>query len=163
MKVKNEDRATYNVAPTTTDDNAVIAHALRILAARMKAPGQPFTAPQDVKDYCRLKLGGLEYEVFGVLFLDVQNRLICFEEMFRGTLTQTSVYPREVVKAALSHNAAAIVMTHNHPSGSVKPSRADEMLTQTMKTALSLIDVRVLDHIIVSAADALSMAETGLI
>jgi len=98
-----------------------------------------------------------------VLFLDAQHRLIVLEELFRGTLTQTSVYPREVVTRALHHHAAAVVLSHNHPSGSIEPSRADETLTQTLSAALSLIDVRVLDHVIVSAGQALSMAEKGLL
>ena len=103
------------------------------------------------------------HEIFAVLFLDSQNRLIALEEMFRGTLTQTSVYPREVVLRALHHHAAAVVLTHNHPSGTVQPSRADEALTQTLKAALALVDVRVLDHVIVAPGQALSMAERGLI
>jgi len=115
-----------------------------------------------VKDYLRLKLAPKDHEVFAVMFLDAQNRVIECEEMFRGTLTSTSVYPREVVKAALMHNAAAVVLSHNHPSGSTTPSRADELLTHTMKQALALVDVRVLDHIIVAVGGTLSMAETGL-
>jgi DNA repair protein RadC len=98
-----------------------------------------------------------------VLFLDVQNKLLAMEELFRGTLTQTSVYPREVVIRALHHHAAAVVLAHNHPSGTVQPSRADEALTHTLKAALALVDVRVLDHIIVGAGQALSMAEKGLL
>jgi DNA repair protein RadC len=98
-----------------------------------------------------------------VLFLDAQNRLLTMEELFRGSLTQTSVYPREVVKRALHHHASAVVLAHNHPSGTVQPSRADELLTQTLKAALALVDVRVLDHIIVAQGDALSMAERGLV
>jgi DNA repair protein RadC len=101
--------------------------------------------------------------VFAVLFLDAQHRMLAMEEMFRGTLTQSSVYPREVVKRALHHQASAVVLAHNHPSGSVQPSRADEMLTHTLKAALALVDVRVLDHIIVSQGESLSMAEQGLL
>ena len=97
-----------------------------------------------------------------MLFLDAQHRVIETEEMFRGTLTQTSVYPREVVKAALTHNAAAVILAHNHPSGSTTPSRADELLTQTLKAALTLVDVRVLDHMVVTTGEVLSMAERGL-
>jgi DNA repair protein RadC len=101
--------------------------------------------------------------VFAVLFLDAQNRLIAMDELFRGTLTQTSVYPREVVLRALRHEAASVVLAHNHPSGTVQPSRADEALTQTLKAALALVDVRVLDHVIVAPGGALSMAEKGLL
>ena len=101
--------------------------------------------------------------MFAVLFLDAQNRLVAMEEMFRGTLTHTSVYPREVVKRALHHQAGAVVLAHNHPSGSVQPSRADETITQTLKAALALVDVRVLDHIIVGQGETFSMAERGLV
>lgn len=103
------------------------------------------------------------YEVFVVMFLDAQNRLIAAEEMFRGTLTQTSVYPREIVKRAIEHNAASVIFAHNHPSGNTTPSRADEQLTYTLKSALQLIDIRVLDHVIVSGNQSLSFAEHGLI
>ena len=120
-------------------------------------------SPAEVRTYLRVMLAGLDHEVFMVLFLDVQNRVIASEEMFRGTLTQTSVYPREVVKRALALNAAAVILAHNHPSGSVQPSRADEALTQTLKSALALVDVRVLDHVIVGAGETLSMAERGLL
>jgi DNA repair protein RadC len=120
-------------------------------------------SPDDVKAFLRLKLAGLDHEVFGVMFLDAQHRVIVFEEMFRGTLTQTSVYPREIVKAALMHNAAAVILAHNHPSGSVEPSRADELLTTTLKAALALVDCRVLDHIIVASGGTCSMAERGLL
>ena len=103
------------------------------------------------------------HEVFAIIFLDVQHRLIAFEELFRGTLTQTSVYPREVVMRALHHHASAVILAHNHPSGGIEPSRADELLTQTLKAALSLVDVRVLDHVIVGDGRILSMASNGVI
>ena len=108
-------------------------------------------------------LQALPHEVFVALFLDAQNRVIGIEELFRGTLTQTSVYPREVVKRALHHNAAALIFAHNHPSGVAEPSRADEALTQALKQALALIDVRVLDHFIVAGSGVLSFAERGLL
>ena len=108
-----------------------------------------FEAPAAVKDYLRLQLGPHPHEVFAVLFLDAQNRLLALEEMFRGTLTQTSVYPREVVKRALELRAGAVILAHNHPSGAAEPSRADEYLTQTLKSALALVDVRILDHLVV--------------
>jgi DNA repair protein RadC len=122
-----------------------------------------FTAPQVVKDYLRLVLGGRQQEVFMVLFLDAQHRLIASEELFHGTLTQTSVYPREVVKRALIHNAAAVMLSHNHPSGVAEPSSADRSLTDALKQALGLVDVRVLDHIVIGEQEALSFAERGLI
>jgi DNA repair protein RadC len=140
----------------------VLLQAWGVLAARVK-PGAAMTSPQAVKDYLRLQIGLLEYEVFCVVFLDVQNRVIELRQMFRGTVTQTSVYPREVVKESLQLNAAAVILAHNHPSGSTEPSRADEMLTQTLKTALSLVDVRVLDHLVVTATAVMSFAERGLI
>lgn len=160
-----ENQADYLVNPApqkTHTDDGVIAQALAILAKRMRAPGVVFTAPGDAKTFCSLQLGSLDHEVFGVLFLDVQNKLIEFQKMFRGTLTQTSVYPREIVKECIRLDASSVVFTHNHPSGNTNPSRADELLTQTLKSTLGLIDVRVLDHIIVSAHESLSMAERGL-
>ena len=121
------------------------------------------TSPQVVRDFLRVRLGGLEHEVFAVLHLDAQNRVIDYVEMFRGTVSQTSVYPREVVKEALARNTASVVLVHNHPSGVAQPSRADEALTQTLKAALALVDVRVLDHLIVTGPDILSFAERGLL
>lgn len=120
-------------------------------------------APATVRSYVQLHIGQRPYEVFAVLFLDSQHRLLALEELFRGTLSQTSVYPREVVLRALHHSASAVILAHNHPSGSVEPSRADEALTQTLKAALALVDVRVLDHIIVAPGQALSMAERGML
>lgn len=122
-----------------------------------------FSEPSLVTEYLKIHFAGREYESFVVLFLDAHNRLICIEELFRGTLTQTSVYPREVVKAALTHNAACVMLSHNHPSGLPEPSRADEHLTQTLKSALALVDVRVLDHLIIAGASSLSFAERGLV
>ena len=122
-----------------------------------------FDSPIRVKEYLKLQLGGRDHEVFAVLFLDAQSRLVRLEEMFRGTLTQTSVYPREVVKRALELGAAAVILAHNHPSGAAEPSRADEYLTQTLKSALALVDVRVLDHFVVGQGVVVSFAERGLL
>jgi len=122
-----------------------------------------FDSPQSVKDYLALHLARLPYEVFAVLFLDGQHRLLALEEMFRGTLTQTSVYPREVVRRAMAHNAGAVILAHNHPSGVAEPSRADELLTQALKSALQLVDVRVLDHLVVGQGAVASFAERGLL
>jgi DNA repair protein RadC len=141
---------------------AVLELARRALAQQLRAR-EVFSSPGAVKEYLQLHLAGKEHEVFAALFLDAQNRLVAMEELFRGTLTQTSVYPREVVLHALRHKAAAVVLAHNHPSGTVQPSRADEALTQTLKASLALIDVRVLDHVIVAPGNALSMAEKGLL
>lgn len=121
------------------------------------------SAPSAVRDCLRIHFAGREYESFVALFLDAQHRVIEIEELFRGTLTQTSVYPREVVKAALHHNAAAVIFSHNHPSGIAEPSKADEQLTTALKQALALVDVRVLDHFIVAGASVLSFAERGLL
>ena len=140
---------------------AVFELARRALSQRLKER-EAFHTPGAVKQYLQLQLAHKNHEVFAVLFLDNQNRMLAMEELFRGTLSQTSVYPREVVMRALHHQAAAVVLSHNHPSGSVQPSRADEHLTQTLKASLALVDVRVLDHIIVGQGQALSMAEQGL-
>jgi DNA repair protein RadC len=140
---------------------AVFELARRALSQRLKER-EAFQTPDAVKQYLQLQLAHKNHEVFAVLFLDNQNRMLAMEELFRGTLNQTSVYPREVVMRALHHQAAAVVLSHNHPSGSVQPSRADEHLTQTLKASLALVDVRVLDHIIVSQGQTLSMAEQGL-
>jgi DNA repair protein RadC len=155
--MKNQDPPPY-----ATDDDRIIARALEILAIR-HAPGTALTSPAQVKDYLTLKLAPIQHEVFGVLFLTSQHAVIAFEEMFRGTLSQTSVYPREVVKRALELNAGAVIFSHNHPSGSPEPSRADEHLTQVLKAALALVDVRVLDHLVVATSGCVSFAERGLI
>lgn len=161
MRAHSEDAPRYS--PQRSAEDETIRQALTILLERMRQPGAAMSSPNVVKDYLRLRLAEREHEVFGVLWLDAQHRVIAFEEMFRGTLTQTSVYPREVVIAALKHQAAACVLSHNHPSGSVQPSRADEALTQALKSALALVDVRVLDHVIVAPDAELSMAERGLL
>lgn len=121
------------------------------------------TSPGAVRDYLRLAIGSLEHEVFVCLWLDAQHRTILMEESFRGTLTQTSVYPREIVKAGLRANAAAVIFAHNHPSGAAQPSRADELLTRNLKDALALVDIKVLDHFIVAGTQAISFAERGLL
>ena len=125
--------------------------------------GPVMTSPQILRDWLRLYCAGLEHEVFLVLYLDANHRLIEPQELFRGTLTQTSVYPREVVKGALARNAAALAVAHNHPSGQAEPSRADEFLTQTLKSTLSLVDVRIIDHFVVAGDQVVSFAERGLI
>ncbi|MBS3916869.1 MAG: DNA repair protein RadC [Sulfuritalea sp.] len=142
---------------------AVMEMARRALREEM-AIGDALSSPRAVRDYLRLAIGSLPHEVFMVLLLDAQNRLIAAEELFRGTLTQTSVHPREVVKLALFHNAAGAILAHNHPSGVAEPSRADEALTQALKQALALVDVKVLDHFIVAGSIApFSFTEHGLL
>jgi DNA repair protein RadC len=139
---------------------AVLEMARRTLAAQLRA-APVFGSPQAVKDYLQLQLGQRPHEVFAVLFLDTQHRLLAFEELFRGTLGQASVYPREVVKRALALNAAAAILAHNHPSGVAEPSRADELLTQTLRSALALVDVKLIDHFVVGHGAVVSFAESG--
>lgn len=141
---------------------AVLEMARRSLREEMKQD-DALSSPNAVRSYLRLVLQGKEHEVFFGVFLDAQNRVICAEELFRGTLTQTSVYPREVVKRALALNAAAVIFAHNHPSGLAEPSRADEILTEALKKALALVEVKVLDHFIVAGGNSLSFAERGLL
>ncbi|HWQ38358.1 MAG TPA: DNA repair protein RadC [Burkholderiales bacterium] len=125
--------------------------------------GAALTSPGAVRDYLRLLLRDLPHEVFFCLWLDAQHRVVEAQEAFRGTLTQTSVYPREVVKSALAANAAAVIFAHNHPSGVAQPSQADELLTRNLREALSLVEVKVLDHFIVAGNQAISFAERGLL
>jgi len=146
--------------PARADE--VLQQARRVLSRRVRR-GATMSSPQAVKDYLRLEIGVLEHEVFCVLFLDAQHRIIALKQMFRGTVTRTSVYPRVVVEEALGVNAAAVIMAHNRPSGAAEPNRADEFLTQTLKTALVLVDVRVLDQLVVAGAEVRSFAELGLL
>jgi DNA repair protein RadC len=141
---------------------AVLEMSRRALSEEMRR-GDALNSPRAVRDYLQLLLGSRPQEIFVVLFLDTQHRVIATEELFHGTLSQTSVYPREVVKRALAHNAAAVILAHNHPSGVAEPSLADQHLTQALKQALALVDVRVLDHFIVAGGRMHSFAETGLL
>ena len=141
---------------------AILEISRRSLAEELRSRSA-LTSPQAVRDYLRLTLGGREHEVFVVIFLDAQHRVLATEELFRGTLTQTSVYPREIVKAALKANAAAVIFAHNHPSGVAEPSQADELLTRQLKESLAMVDVKVLDHFIVAGRATLSFAERGLL
>lgn len=151
---------TYSIQ---VDEDGIVAKAMEILASRLFKAGPAMDSPDTVKKYLMLKMAKhTKQEVFGVLFMDSQHSVLEYREMFHGTLTQTSVYPREVVRISIELGAAAVILTHNHPSGSVQPSRADEALTQALKAALALVDVRVLDHIIIGGVNSLSMAEKGL-
>lgn len=152
-----------NVADPKAAEDRLIRRAMRVLDSRLRTGGLALTSPQAVRDYLRLRIADLEHEVFVCLFLDSQHRLIAVEELFRGTLAQTSVYPREVVKSALARNAAAVIFAHNHPSGAAEPSRADELLTQSLKQALALVDIRTLDHFVVGASNTISFAERGFL
>jgi DNA repair protein RadC len=142
--------------------SAVLEIARRVLAQGL-AQRPALEHPQAMKDYVCLQLAALDREVFAVLFLDVRQRLLAFETLFTGTLSQTAVHPREVVKRALALNASAVVLAHNHPSGVAEPSRADELITATLRQALLLVDVRVIDHVIVARGGAVSFAERGLL
>ncbi|HEL3178666.1 TPA: DNA repair protein RadC [Stenotrophomonas maltophilia] len=146
--------------PATADQ---ILDAARQAIEQKMQRGASFTSPVAVKEYLRAKLAGFEHEVFAVLFLDTQHRLIEYVEMFHGTIDSASVYPRELVKEALRLNAAAVIISHNHPSGSPEPSAADRALTQRLKEALALVDMRVLDHVVVAGSSTASFAERGLI
>ena len=147
-----------------TSDNAVIESALRILEKRIpyNSDSPSLTRPQASKDYVKLQLAEYEHEVFACVWMDNRNRVISFDKMFHGTIDGASVYPREIVKTALKHNAAAVIFAHNHPSGVAEPSQADEQITKRLKDALALVDVRVLDHLVVGE-EVISFAERGLL
>ncbi len=156
-------RGIKGLGPAKRAELAAVAEMARRSLARQLQEQPVFESPQRVRQYLQLHMSGLPHEEFAVLFLDAQHRLISMDTLFRGTLTQTSVYPREVVKAALARNAAAVVLAHNHPSGAAEPSRADELLTQALKQALALVDVRVLDHLVVGQGHVVSFSERGLL
>lgn len=151
----------FDIAGSSANEDAIIAQALRILERRARITEYQVNSPETVKKYLTLMLAQDESERFVVLFLDAKNRVIRTETMFKGSLTSCSVYPREVVKAALKYNAAAVIFAHNHPSGESQPSEADRVLTRRLVEALSLVDVRALDHIIVGGTSAYSFAEHG--
>jgi DNA repair protein RadC len=151
------------VGPAKATQLMAVTELVRRGLAEKLEQGAALSSPQVVRDYLRLALKASPREVFMVLCLDAQNRLIGADELFRGTLTQTSVYPREVVKFALARNAAAVIFAHNHPSGLAEPSHADELLTRSLKEALALVDVRVLDHFVVAGNGVVSFAERGLL
>jgi DNA repair protein RadC len=145
----------------TDKERQAIDQAIAIIESKFDSSQLQIREPGMAKEYCVTKLSGLECEVFGVMFLNTKHKVIGFEEMFRGTIDGSAVYPREVVKEALRRNAAAVILTHNHPSGSIEPSQSDIAITRRLKDALSLVDVRVLDHVIVGGAETCSMAERG--
>ena len=159
----NELKLVKGLGPAKRAEMAAVIELARRSLVQELAERPVFDAPNKVKDYLRMQLEARQHEVFAVMFLDAHSRLIKLEEMFRGTLTQTSVYPREVLKRALDLQAASVILAHNHPSGVAEPSRADEFLTQTLKSALALVDVRVLDHLVVGQGQVISFAERGLL
>ena len=148
--------------PSTSDDD-IISAALAVLEKRMRYHDVTLRSPADTRSYLRLRLAHLEHEVFAVLFLDNRHRVIEYETLFRGTIDGASVHPREVVKAALAHNAAAVILAHNHPSGVAEPSQADLHLTRRLREAMGLVDIRVLDHLVIGDGEAVSFAERGLL
>ena len=159
--VLQADRSVRQLMPA--HERAVIDAALAILATHIRQPNAVLSCPQEVRQYLRLQIGAEQREHMAIVFLDAQHAPIAFEVLHVGTLTQTSVYPREVVVAALAHRAGAVILCHNHPSQVAEISRADEHLTKQIKSALALVDVRLLDHFVVTATDAVSMAEKGLL
>lgn len=161
LLVLNEESGNYH-ADGLVPPSAVIATAKDILAAQVRHT-DVLSNPKVVADYLVTQLAELEYELFAIIHLDIRHRLITYEEMFRGTLDGASVHSREVVKAALAHNAAAVILTHNHPSGDPSTSEADKRITKRLKEALALVDIRVLDHIVVAGAATVSFAERGLL
>lgn len=168
MKVQNESAPQYinqNPMPATLSaaDDRAINHAIAICQSRLIKYGHSFTSPDATRNYCLLKMSKLEAEQFDVLFLNNQNQLISCETMFKGTIDGASVYPREVVKRALMLNAAAVIFAHNHPSGICTPSAADIAITRKLKDAMSLMDIRTLDHLIVGGTETYSFAESGLL
>ena len=164
MKIKSEGPAPYSAKKS--DDESIIEQAIKLIQSKLKTPGKALTSPNLVRDYLVLHLAQFEEEHFSLVLLDTKHRVIGFENVFRGTIDGASVYPREIAKIALAHNAAAVILAHNHPSGNPEPSDADRILTNRLKESLALIDVRVLDHIIVggcSQTQTVSFAELGLI
>lgn len=153
------------LSPSTLSPHAqqTIRRAINLLEKQLREPGVPFISASATRDWLRLNLAGQEREVFIVLFLDNQHHLIAHETLFSGTINCTSVYPREVVKSALKHNAAAVVFAHNHPSGQTEPSKQDRHITTRLQQALTLVDIRVLDHFIIGGRDIVSFAERGLL
>ncbi len=149
--------------PHFLNENALIAAALACLEKQWASTTVTIDSSDQVKSYLRLQLAAELNEVFGVLFLDQQHRVLAFEKLFQGTINETTVYPRVIVQRALHHNAASLILAHNHPSGTAEPSQADQHLTQQLQKILQLIDVKVLDHLVVTAAKVASFAELGLI
>jgi DNA repair protein RadC len=162
-KLLNESVAAVRLQPMVRMRLHVAKEIVRRSLLEVARHRDVLSSPESVRDYLRMTLAGREHEVFMVLFLDAQNRVIEPEEMFRGTLTQTSVYPREIVKRSLANNAAAVIFAHNHPSGVAEPSHADEALTRSLKQALALVDVKVLDHFVVAGSGMVSFAERGIL
>lgn len=161
--VKTEAQPDYIVQAGQPAEDQVIAEALRILRGRLAKPGIAVSSPSVAEEFLTLQLAARPYESFSAMWLDNRHRVIAFEELFRGTIDNATVYPREVVRQAMTHNAAAVILAHNHPSGMAEPSDADRLITARLKTALEYLDVRVLDHIVVGSTGCVSMASRGLL
>lgn len=162
MKVSDENEVAYEVTQAKISEDETIRKALNILIVRTKRE-TILSSSENVRDFLTLHTQGLEHEILGAMFLDNQHRLIVVEDIFRGTIDGASVYPREVAKIGLAHNAAALILYHNHPSGKAEPSQADIAITAKLKDALALVGIRVLDHVIVGGGETVSLAERGLI
>ena len=159
----NSEFQNCSTSPAPTAEEAIIDKAMVILESRLIKPESHFVNSKDVRNYLKLRFRGLEYESFRVMFLNNQHGMISLKEMFRGTINGAAVYPREILKVALEFNAAAVIIAHNHPSGEVEPSSSDKHITNKIGSALSLIDVNLLDHIIVGGSETYSFAENSLI
>ena len=163
-QVRSDPAVQYHPRPLSDSEESTINEALAIMERKLSLPGdESFTSPTMTKEFLTLKLAGYQREVFAVMFMDNRHRLLSFEELFFGTIDGAQVHPREVVRRALQLNAAAVILAHNHPSGVTEPSRADESITQRIKEALSLMEVRLLDHMIVGGPQVTSFAERGML
>lgn len=164
MKLHMIDEAITDLAATAvTIENEMIQEALDILDRRLFTTDQPLTSPRDVAAYLKLQLAAEAHEAFGVIFLNAKHQPLAFEVLFRGSVDCATIHPRQIVKRALAHNAAAMIISHNHPSGCTEPSKADISLTERIKESLRLVDVRLIDHFVVGSGKPLSFAERGLI
>lgn len=163
LNAQDDLKTVKGLGPAKRAEIAAVLEIARRVLAQQLTERPSFEQPQAVKDFLCLQLAALDHEVFAAMFLDARQRLLRFEVLFRGTLTHTAVHPREVVKRALALNAGAVVLAHNHPSGAAEPSRADELITQALRQALQLVDVKVIDHVIVGRAGTVSFAERGLL
>lgn len=166
-EIRSEEQSRYGATTCVSNlsrenDDEIIAQALEILDRRLRQPGPALSDPDTVRHFLRLHLSEREHEVFWVLFLDNQNQLLHSEAMFRGTIDSAAVHPREILKTALKHNAAAVICAHNHPSGSVRPSSADRDITARIRLALGYVDIRLLDHIIIARDQIVSLVERGM-
>ncbi len=159
--ILSEDKGTYQIKPNITKQEIIFLDT-QLIDSLFKA-GKTISDPHDTRDFLKLKLGSLEHEVFAIILLNNRHQIIHYEHLFRGTINGASVYSREVVKLALKHNAAAAIISHNHPSGNAEPSTSDERITSRLKDALNLVDIRLLDHLVIGQGEIISLAERGLL